>query len=297
MANKIGDTIKIILLLALIILVYIYRNSISAIVMDKILYRKTNDVLNYNEYYLETDFGYVQNIDKNTVDNYQEVLNMFYSVINSGDESFTFYCNYDGCIKDMRALIKDNKAIADINNFVHPYNSFSTINVDVSNSGRVTTKINKIYNSEHIEYINSYINEFIKHNISDNMSNYNKIKAFHDYIINNTKYDANTSKEKYTAYDLIVTHTAICGGYSDIMSIFLNTIGITNYKIASENHIWNLVNLDGKWYHLDSTWDDPVSENGEQYLIHNFFLISTSDLLSIDNIDHSFNTNVYIEAK
>ena len=81
------------------------------------------------------------------------------------------------------------------------------------------------------------------------------------------------------------------------MSIYLNTLGIQNYKITSENHIWNLVNLEGTWYHLDMTWDDPVASDGKQYLIHNFFLISTSELYNLDKVEHNFDYNIYIEAK
>ena len=94
-----------------------------------------------------------------------------------------------------------------------------------------------------------------------------------------TKYDENNSLESYTAYNLITSGISICGGYSDIMAIYLNKLGIKNYKITSENHIWNLLELDGVWYHLDATWDDPVASDGNQYLIHNFFMISTEELL------------------
>ena len=80
------------------------------------------------------------------------------------------------------------------------------------------------------------------------------------------------------------------------MSIYLNTIGIQNYKVTSENHIWNLVNIDGVWYHLDMTWDDPVASDGNQYLIHNFFLISKNELYNLDKVEHNFDTNIYIEA-
>ena len=115
-------------------------------------------------------------------------------------------------------------------------------------------------------------------------------------IIKNTSYDEKKTFDSYTAYNLLTTHISICGGYSDIMSIYLNYLGIKNYKIASSNHIWNLVELDGMWYHLDATWDDPITNDGKQYLIHNFFLISTNQLLEIDKVEHNYNTKIYLEA-
>ena len=81
------------------------------------------------------------------------------------------------------------------------------------------------------------------------------------------------------------------------MSIYLNKIGIQNYKISSKNHIWNLVNLDGTWYHLDATWDDPVVKDNKQYLIHNYFLISTVELYNLDKVEHDFNKDIFVEAR
>ena len=85
------------------------------------------------------------------------------------------------------------------------------------------------------------------------MSTIDKIKVFHDHIINNTIYDESKKEESYTAYNLLTTGKSICGGYSDIMAIYLNKLGIQNYRITSSNHIWNLIHLDNKWYHMDAT--------------------------------------------
>lgn len=291
------DLLKIIFMFCLVIVVYIYKDNISNFITDNIIYKGSNKVLTYNEYYLNYDYNYVQNIDTSNVKNYQEVLNMFYTIINSGDDSYTFYCDYNNCLNDVKKLVNENYIISDINNFVHPFNSFDSINVDISSNGKITVKNKKTYDDEKITYISTYIQEFINSNINDTMSNQDKIKVFHDYIINNTIYDVDNTDKSYTAYDLITTGKSICGGYSDIMSIYLNILGIQNYKITSENHIWNLVNLDGVWYHLDMTWDDPVASDGKQYLIHNFFLISTNQLHTLDTVEHNFDNTVYIEAK
>ena len=290
------DILKISFMICLVIVVYIFKDNISNFIMDNIIYGGSNKVLTYNEYYLDYDYAYVQNIDTPNVQNYQEVLNMFYTIINSGDNSYSFYCDYDDCLNDIKNLISDNDIISNMNNFVHPFNSFDSINIDVANNGKITVKNKKAYNDEEIEYIKAYIDTFIISNINDEMNNYDKIKLFHDYIVNNTEYDKDNNNDEYTAYNLLTTGKAICGGYSDIMSIYLNTIGIQNYKVTSENHIWNLVNIDGVWYHLDMTWDDPVASDGNQYLIHNFFLISKNELYNLDKVEHNFDTNIYIEA-
>ena len=291
------DIFKICFMICLVIVVYIFKDNISNFILDNIIYMGSNKVLTYNEYYLEYDYEYVQNIDTPNVKNKQEIINMFYSILNSGDNSYSFYCDYENCLNDVKELTKDNVFTSNVNNFVHPFNSFTTINIDIANSGKITVKPKKAYSEKEIIFIETYINEFISNNINDSMSNIDKIKLFHDHIINNTEYDQNTSDKFYTAYSLLTNNKSTCGGYSDVMAIYLNMIGIQNYKITSENHIWNLVNLDGVWYHLDATWDDPIASDGKQYLLHNFFLISTSELHKLDTIEHNFDINIYKEAK
>lgn len=290
------DLLKIFFMISLVVVVYIFKDNISTFILDNIIYGGSNKVLTYNEYYLDYDYKYVQNIDKQNVENYQELLNMFYTVLNSGDNSYSFYCDYNNCLEDLKKLIDEKDTISNINNFIHPFNSFNSINVDISNSGKITIKNKKAYTDEEIIYVKTYIDTFIITNMIDSMDNYNKIKAFHDHIVNITKYDSEHTEDKYTAYNLLISGKAICGGYSDIMAIYLNMIGLQNYKINSDNHIWNLVNLDGTWYHLDLTWDDPVSGN-DQYLLHNFFLIPTNELHRLDKVEHNFDSNIYVEAK
>ncbi len=287
--------IKTVLLISLLLLVYIKRDFISSFIIDEIIYKRSNKVLTYNEYYLDNDFLYVQNIDNDKIKNYQDLLNIFYTIINSGDNSFTFTCDYNKCLDDVKKLTSDdNTTISTINNFVHPYNSFSTINVDTVSTGLVTVTTNKLYSNDQIKFIDDYITKFIDNNINDSMSITDKIRVFHDYVINNTVYSENDSRN-YTAYALIKEGKSICGGYSDIMAIYLDKLGIKNYKITSENHVWNYVFVDNNWYHLDLTWDDPIASDGNQYLLHNFFLITTDKLLELDDVEHNFDKNIYLE--
>ena len=81
------------------------------------------------------------------------------------------------------------------------------------------------------------------------------------------------------------------------MEIFLERLNIKSYKVSSYNHIWNAIFLDGKWYHLDLTWDDPVTNDGKDYLEHNYFLISTTKLHNLDITEHKFDQKVFSELK
>ena len=142
------DLLKICFMISLVIVVYIFKDNISTFILDNVIYGGSNKVLTYNEYYLDYDYKYVQNIDKQNVENYQELLNMFYTVLNSGDNSYSFYCDYNNCLNDIKKLIDEKDTMSNINNFVHPFNSFDSINIDISNSGKITVKNKKAYNEE-----------------------------------------------------------------------------------------------------------------------------------------------------
>ena len=83
------------------------------------------------------------------------------------------------------------------------------------------------------------------------------------------------------------------------MQLFLEELGINNYRVASEKHTWNAVEIDNTWYHLDLTWDDPVTVGipDLDLLEHEFFLISTRDLKNFNTGEHEFDENIYKELK
>ena len=159
-----------------------------------------------------------------------------------------------------------------------------------------------------IEVLNKKADEIIASEIKDNMSEKDKIKAIHDYIINHSVYDKEradsvTNAEENTssyhsesAYGALIEGHAICSGFSDAMEIILNKLGITSYKISSPTHIWNLIYTDNTWKHLDLTWDNPVVNTGEKMLLHDFFLIDTKNLKDLDISHHTFDENIYKEA-
>ena len=192
--------------------------------------------------------------------------------------------------------------MSNINNFVQVYNSFSHVSTEFDSLGKITIQISHTYTDTQISEINQVVDSIINEVTTENMKQEEKIKAIHDYIINNTKYDQERSDNKIkkyhsdTAYGALIEHYAVCGGYADSMKIFLDRLGIDNFKIASENHIWNFVNIDGKWLHLDLTWDDPITDTGIDVLEYEYFLITTEELHNKDTEQHIYDKLVYPEA-
>lgn len=283
------------------------------------LLKKNPDIVapKANDYKKEDDFLYVQNTNDFIPFSYQDLLNIFYTITNSGYKTFTFYCpsEYSDCLDDVSTISNDPEILTYINNFVHPYNSFSNMQTIISESGEINVTLNYLYTDEEIQKIDDAANKIYNSLLTNEMSDYDKIKTIHDYIVNHTKYDVernNTNSSvylSYKAYGPLVEGYATCSGYTDAMAIFLEKMHIKNFKIATElmqenvsGHVWNALYLNDHWVHLDLTWDDPVSDDGKDYLQHKYFLISTKDLEAADHGDvvvkeHIFNKSIYPEMK
>lgn len=298
--------IAYLIMIVIIALVFIYREDITNYITNNIVKQEKIEDLKYNDYAKKKDYAFVSITNDLKIKKKDDIKNIFYTVLDSGKNEFNIFCdsNYKTCSKDVEEFFDNKDILSDINNFVHPYNSFKNIKISVTNYGKITLNITHIYNDEEITIINDQINQFITDNINDNMNNKEKIKLFHDYIVNNTKFDTEIENSQdrlnstsYNAYGLLINHKAICGGYSDTMAIYLDKLNIPNYRISTNEHVWNLVNLDNKWLNLDVTWDDPVVSDGTDMLMYDYYLIDTNTLLSKDTTQHNFNKDIYIEAQ
>lgn len=291
-------------LLLIFIGVFLMKKDDINTIINK--YFKLNNIVTLgdkNEYYRDYDFDFVQNTNNFRPNNYQDLLNIYYTVLNAGKSNFTFYCpnSYDNCLSDVKKLANDQDTLSDINNYVHPYNGFNHIESEYDSLGRVTINIIRSYDDNDIKMITSKIDELLPQLVSNTNSLENNIKNVHDYIVNNSKYDSNrsdkgvTSYKSDTAYGPLFEGYALCGGYTDLMELFLERMNIKSFKVSSENHIWNAVYINNNWKHLDLTWDDPVATDGKDYLEYNYFLIDTDQLLTLEQTEHNFNLEHYKE--
>ncbi len=294
------------LLLILIGVAFLKQENIEELIDTYILQEYRNVTLGeVNAYYRDYDFNFVQNTDNFSPMNSQDILNIYYTAINAGKTSFTFYCpkEYENCLIDVQSLANDQSKLSDINNYVHPFNGFSHIETEYDSLGRVTLNVIKNYSEEDIAVINNRIDELYPQLVNENLSVRDNIKSIHDYIINNTRYDSDRTDNniiKYrsdTAYGPLFEGYAICGGYTDLMQLFLERLGVKSFRISSDTHVWNAVYVDNTWYHLDLTWDDPVASDGKDYLLYTFFLIDTQQLLNNEQTQHIYNQDFYTELK
>ena len=294
-----------IILITLVILELVFMDDIKKIASNYLNNRPDLVIGPKNEYTKKDDYLYVKRNEDFIPYSLNDIKNIYFTVINNGWKEFTFYCpdEYESCVKDVQSIRSNNMLLTTFNNYVNPLNSVIIIETSYDDSGEINLKLQKQYTDEEINIINKEVDRIIKENINSSQSDEQKIRIIHDYIINNTEYDVvrndtgNSVYKSDTAYGALIEHEAICSGYADLMAIFLDKLGIKNYKIASTNHVWNAVYVNNKWLHLDLTWDDPVSNRGP-ILDHKYFLIDNNELIKSDGneIDiHTFDKKVYLE--
>ena len=116
--------------------------------------------------------------------------------------------------------------------------------------------------------------EKVKNQIISNLkgTDYQKILYIHDYLINNIEYDSTyAASGSYSIYGALVGKTCVCEGYAKAFKYLANSAGFeceimqgeaTNSSGVTESHAWNCININGTWYGVDSTWDDPIVTGG-----------------------------------
>lgn len=133
--------------------------------------------------------------------------------------------------------------------------------------------------------LNAKISEILTQSGAASAStNYEKVKAIYDWLNRNVTYDYNNLNNnsymlKHTAYAAAIDHTAVCQGYAVLFYRLALECGIDARVIAGkgyggskwEDHAWNIVELGGKYYLLDATWDDKASPTN-----YGWFLKGTS---------------------
>lgn len=151
---------------------------------------------------------------------------------------------------------------------------FATYKVYLSNGENSSYLSDEFQNENELKEAKKGLEELKGKIISilDGYNDYEKIKNLHDWMINNLTYDTTYHKANiYNIYGALKNGTTVCEGYARSFKYILDGLGIesvlvsgdaTNSNGETESHAWNYVKLDGKWYAIDLTWDDPIIMDG-----------------------------------
>lgn len=150
-----------------------------------------------------------------------------------------------------------------------------------------------IYSETDINEINKYNKELktatdeILFQITDDMSDVEKILTVHDYMVMHYEYDDTLLNHNIT---IMTEKTGVCQAYSVAFKYVMKKIGIECTYVSSSalNHMWNLVMANGKWYHIDLTWDDMGDDKHYGQISHEYALLSSSAIMNMEQPHHGF---------
>ncbi len=103
------------------------------------------------------------------------------------------------------------------------------------------------------------------------------LKKAHDALLDGTVY----TKGRHGVDDVILDGAGSCVGYAAATQLLLSMLGIECRQVsgtAEMNHVWNLVRMDKKWYHLDTAWNDPIGGSGRR--MYTYYLLTDAEVAS-----------------
>ena len=119
-----------------------------------------------------------------------------------------------------------------------------------------------------------------------------KVFYVHEWLVQNIAYDrehlSDDVQDDHNLRGALLEGSAVCDGYAKTYALTLRKLGITGVLVTSKDigHAWNMVELDGNWYQVDCTWDDPVDGSDQLgYCMHKHLLCTTEEMNTNHNDD------------
>ena len=151
-------------------------------------------------------------------------------------------------------------------------------------------------------FVQQRVSAIVAELITPGMQPHQKIRVLHDWVVLNTQYDM--TFKRYSAYDILKNGSAVCQGYALLMDALLNEAGfntvyvtgtikpefrVNTNGLTNGSHAWNMVQVDGNWYHLDATWDDPMPDR-PGVVGYNYYMLTDAEIGLTRTIDEDFSS-------
>ena len=150
-------------------------------------------------------------------------------------------------------IAKEQSSASDKKEYVYQKGAERANDFEYANLRKMTT--------DQWEETKGAIEKFKQEYIKEGMSDLEKEIMIIEWLVGNCRYEIGENWSRSTAYSCIVLGKAQCSGYADAFLQTAKLCGLDVRYVYSETHAWNLVKLDGDWYHVDVTWEDPVGQN------------------------------------
>lgn len=160
--------------------------------------------------------------------------------------------------------------------------------------------------NEEESVFNDRVEKVLGEIIKDNMTEKEKIKAVHDYLVDRINYNKPDAKVEnqpgytHTAYGALIYGSAVCDGYAQSFKVMLDQLDIENHMIygitadrdgtfkETNRHAWNIVKVDDEFLHFDLTWNDPTFQDT---IDHTYYFMSSKKIKK----DHKWVEEDYAE--
>lgn len=191
----------------------------------------------------------------------------------------------------------------DIEDIVKEFNKYYGYLIYENKSYRISTRGNGIYKldfnlSQEAERKARITDEYANKIIQDlglnnrDLEDYEKVLKTHDYIISEADYNQDYFKgrlndDDYSAYGVLINKKGVCSSYAKAFQLMASKLNIPCLYVTGRakggNHGWNKIMIDGDWYNIDLTWDDPIGSN----LLVNYKHFLKSDSQLVHHIEDS----------
>ena len=227
------------------------------------------------------------------IDNFAEIYEAMYEAIDEGEE-YIELSDYNISTDDIFSIFYDLYLNSPEFFFLDNRIEFYYTNAD---NTEYVTRVYFLYsmNSEERKKAEAeYEKElaYIVSQVDAHMTDVEKALWVHDYFTASFEYD--TDMTIYDAYHLLTQRKGICQAYALCYVAVMRELGIEAYTVSSSemNHSWNIVNIDGEWYHVDIVFDDPTPDK-KGSAQHDYFLLTDAEMKNAEH-KHSGWTSRYL---
>lgn len=235
---------------------------------------------------------------KQTTITAKQLLPALVTHMQRGDRKFSLYIN-GRLPKPLSELLQD---AFDVTHLQQPFHTQHCgrqqsryINVSKNRIKIDFTMTYRMTRDEHA-WVTAEIKRILAELITDDMSDLQKIVAVHDYIVRNHHYEMNTTGSPFTVFTFMHEKQGVCMAYALLFVKMMEELHIPCYYVVGKadgesdlGHAWNMVQLDGEWYHIDATWNDLGSKMKHHEIRYRYFLRSDDFMKR----DHHWNPEHY----
>jgi hypothetical protein len=176
----------------------------------------------------------------------------------------------------------------------HKYLKFTTLDLNWKylNHGshiEIEMHANYLLTAQEEFSANEMIKSIIEEIVDPSMTDHEKVKAVHDWILLNASYDETLNYRSH--FELLTHGAAVCHGYALLFDRMLDPLNIPSVLVTGnvpEYHIWNMVQLNGLWFHVDVTFNDPLPDESGR-LLYDFYMLSDDELKKTHTIENQHN--------